>query len=58
MADGQPLTHNELWDDSVLQDSWNEAVEEYNVRDCVCRSTINQSLSDVCDTIALPKSVC
>lgn len=25
------LTHEELWDDSALIDSWNEALEEYKV---------------------------
>ncbi|KAF2166896.1 hypothetical protein M409DRAFT_22948 [Zasmidium cellare ATCC 36951] len=26
------LTHDELWDDSALVESWNEALEEYQVR--------------------------
>jgi hypothetical protein len=25
------LTHDEIWDDSALVDSWNEALEEYKV---------------------------
>jgi hypothetical protein len=24
-------SHNEIWDDSLLVDSWNEALEEYKV---------------------------
>ncbi|KAI8634164.1 hypothetical protein F5Y19DRAFT_201244 [Xylariaceae sp. FL1651] len=28
-SEEQDLTHNEIWDDSVLIDSWNEALEEY-----------------------------
>lgn len=26
------MTHAEIWDDSALVDSWNEALEEYKVR--------------------------
>lgn len=26
------LTHDEIWDDSALIDSWNEALDEYKVR--------------------------
>lgn len=33
MASGEDLTHEEVWDDSALLDSWNEAVEEYKVSD-------------------------
>ena len=55
MAEGRPLTHNELWDDTVLQDSWNEAVEEYNVRECVSLSLDSNILTY---TIALSKFVC
>ncbi|KAH8677396.1 hypothetical protein BX600DRAFT_449640 [Xylariales sp. PMI_506] len=30
MADGEPnLTHEEIWDDSALVNSWNDALEEY-----------------------------
>jgi hypothetical protein len=29
---GQPLTQEEIWDDSALVQSWDEAVEEYRVR--------------------------
>ncbi|KAI1388749.1 uncharacterized protein F4822DRAFT_429365 [Hypoxylon trugodes] len=25
----EPLTHNEIWDDSALVDSWNDALREY-----------------------------
>lgn len=32
MSDTQDLSHNEIWDDSALVESWNEAVEEYKVR--------------------------
>lgn len=28
----RPLTEEEIWDDSALLRSWDEAVEEYNVR--------------------------
>lgn len=28
----RPLTHEEIWDDSALVRSWDEAVEEYKVR--------------------------
>lgn len=28
----QSLTHEEIWDDSALVRSWDEAVEEYQVR--------------------------
>lgn len=31
------LTHDELWDDSALVESWNEALEEYQVRDIESR---------------------
>ncbi len=32
MASGQQeLTHNEIWDDSALIDSWDQALEEYKV---------------------------
>lgn len=27
----RPLTHEEIWDDSALIQSWDEAVEEYKV---------------------------
>lgn len=27
----QSLTHEEIWDDSALVQSWDEAVEEYKV---------------------------
>lgn len=29
------LTHDELWDDSALVESWNEALEEYQVRNII-----------------------
>lgn len=31
-ANENNLTHDEIWDDSTLVDSWNEALEEYKVR--------------------------
>ena len=31
MADGD-ISHAEMWDDSELMDSWNDALEEYKVR--------------------------
>lgn len=27
----KPLSYNEMWDDSMLVDSWNQALEEYKV---------------------------
>lgn len=27
------LTHDEIWDDSALVESWNQALEEYKVSD-------------------------
>lgn len=33
MAKGnEKLTHDEIWDDSALVDSWNSALDEYKVR--------------------------
>jgi hypothetical protein len=29
------MTHAEIWDDTTLVDSWNEALEEYKVRNLV-----------------------
>lgn len=29
--DDKPLSYNEMWDDSLLVDSWNQALEEYKV---------------------------
>ena len=29
--DNKPLSYNEMWDDSMLVDSWNQALEEYKV---------------------------
>jgi hypothetical protein len=26
------MSHDEVWDDSALIDSWNQALDEYNVR--------------------------
>jgi hypothetical protein len=31
------MSHNEIWDDSALVDSWNEALEEYKVRKLLSR---------------------
>ena len=32
---GNPLTHEEVWDDSMLVNVWNEALQEYQVSpDC------------------------
>lgn len=28
------MSHNEIWDDSALVDSWNDALEEYKVCQC------------------------
>lgn len=30
----RPLTHDEVWDDSALLRSWDDAVREYEVRQC------------------------
>jgi len=32
MASQSNISHAEIWDDSALVDSWNEALEEYKVR--------------------------
>lgn len=31
-TNNKSLTHEEIWDDSALVQSWDEAVEEYKVR--------------------------
>src|SRR2546429_9099651 len=31
MASSKILSHEEIWDDSMLIDSWNQALEEYKV---------------------------
>jgi hypothetical protein len=31
-SEEQELTHNEIWDDSALINSWDEALEEYKVQ--------------------------
>jgi hypothetical protein len=33
MASDGKTSHKAIWDDSALVDSWNDAVEEYKVRD-------------------------
>lgn len=33
MAQQNDATHAEVWDDSTLVDSWNEALQEYEVND-------------------------
>ena len=30
------MSHSEIWDDSALVDSWNEAVKEYKVEAYQC----------------------
>jgi len=35
MSAAQDLRHEEIWDDTELVESWNEAVEEYKVRNYV-----------------------
>ncbi len=30
--DGKEITHDDMWDDSALVRSWNEALDEYKVR--------------------------
>jgi len=32
MASEENVSHAEIWDDSLLVNSWSEAVEEYKVR--------------------------
>jgi hypothetical protein len=32
MASQNHMSHEEMWDDSLLVDSWNDALEEYKVR--------------------------
>jgi hypothetical protein len=31
-ANAKNLTHDEIWDDSALIESWNQALDEYKVR--------------------------
>jgi hypothetical protein len=33
----QNLSHEEIWDDSALVDSWNDALDEYKVCDITLR---------------------
>lgn len=44
------MSHNEIWDDSALVNSWNEALEEYKV--CQCCHVRNTDV-DVCSIIIL-----
>lgn len=53
MASNGEMSHAEMWDDSALVDSWNDAVEEYKVvislvrirRELIlCRNTIASKL--------------
>lgn len=32
MSRMEQLSHDDIWDDSMLVDSWNEALEEYKAR--------------------------
>ena len=32
MNDDRQPTHDEIWDDSALVDSWNQALNEYKVK--------------------------
>lgn len=34
VKDSIALDHKEIWDDSALVDSWNQALEEYKVSFC------------------------
>lgn len=34
------ITHAEMWDDSALIDSWNEALDEYKVRGHWCQREV------------------
>lgn len=38
-SDQQNLTHDEVWDDSALVDSWNDALGEYKVVCTLRKST-------------------
>ena len=39
----RPLTQAEIWDDSALVQSWDDAVEEYKVRTWHLLSTLSDS---------------
>ncbi|KAJ8126902.1 hypothetical protein O1611_g6737 [Lasiodiplodia mahajangana] len=56
-SEKQELTHDEIWDDSALIDSWDQALEEYkkyhsiyrnggNVNDLVKRENEDENISD------------
>lgn len=39
MTEGnQALSHDDIWDDSLLVDSWNQALEEYKVGEEIYRT--------------------
>jgi hypothetical protein len=37
---GDNLSHEEVWDDSALQDSWDDALAEYKVCGHICLFTV------------------
>lgn len=54
MDDGQKdLSHEEVWDDSALIDSWNQALDEYKVEDTFrTMAHLERALSDSRNTTA------
>jgi hypothetical protein len=40
-------SHEEIWDDSALVDSWNDALEEYKVRESGKAQDVNRRKSDL-----------
>ncbi|KAG5945451.1 hypothetical protein E4U53_006699, partial [Claviceps sorghi] len=44
-SDQEILSHEEVWDDSALIDSWNEALAEYKLQRPAQDSTLTQSES-------------
>ena len=60
--DGE-LTHDQIWDDSALIDSWNEAVEEYKVSlasgfDLAESLWLTEKQQLIEDGLVLPQSPC
>lgn len=56
----QNLTHEEIWDDSALVDSWNDALLEYKVRqqsgpEISCLDTFNANRNIRNTTVFIPR---
>ena len=41
VSDTDAMTHEDMWDDSALIESWNQALDEYKVRRSVADSVTN-----------------